>query len=608
MTNLRPLFLRLGFMISGFTLNKSLIYSRSLCKRLIFLLTSILVVGCAGQAPGPAETPRPVTPLPQSMSVPKENLLEKYAYDKGLNEDLVKILSPAGMDGILTEERKLAVNDLLELPKEYQKIAAEKILEDGKLTKEDLKYLFEFQQEISRTEKILSDLQQTNFTLEDGNQADIEKKYLAEPENLGQELFSYYISELKNINKELASQLEDLPELKNRKFYSAEKLEALEDIVCLYLHASNPEVKEAFDLMMKGGIPNQKDFRYPVPKYNAELEVLFWIAEQNEFKKDDTLALAMAMAHGLYITIGDENVRKAVYKDSDDLLRFFRETNKMQRARGLYPLEFYPLEAKVALAWTGGDPARGGRVYYKLLSNPGWDYGKILNIHHFLEYERRTIDLDGYRWNTISVSTLRKMRIMMVQRLWILKNVDETIKKLEEYFYFTGIREHWIFTQPNDDIISFGGQKTINHNMNNPELVFDNYLRTGKGLGVCGDEASLVESLSKSWGISTLRLTRTYATDTGNHDHVVYYEPVTRTWKCYEKQLRHGKSEKWNVYIFKPPVIQRNYFKYHLESQQSWMKMLNLYYTMQRSPGDRVAELFVKGIPTSQIKKWLFDS
>jgi hypothetical protein len=65
------------------------------------------------------------------------------------------------------------------------------LLEDGKLTKEDLKPLFEFQQEIVRMEKIGSDLQQTNFGLEDGNQADIKKKYLAEPENVGQELFSY---------------------------------------------------------------------------------------------------------------------------------------------------------------------------------------------------------------------------------------------------------------------------------------------------------------------------------------------------------------------------------------------------------------------------------
>lgn len=608
MTSLRPLLLRLGSMISEFTLNKFPTYSRFLGKRLILLFISIWVAGCAGHAPGPAETSRPVAPLAQTASPSKENLLEKYAREKGLDEDLVKILTPAGIDGMLTEDRKLAVNDLLELPKKYQKIAAEMLLEDGKLTKEDLRYLSEFPKEILRTEEILSDLKPTNFTLEDGNQAEIEKKYLSAPETFGQELFFYYLSELEKIDKELASQLENLPELKNKKFYSAGKLEALEDIVCLYLHASNPEVKEAFDLMTRGGVPNQKDFRYPVPKYNAALEVLFWIAEQNEFRKDDTLALAMAMVHGLYITIGDENVSKAVYKDSDDLLRFFRETNRMQMARGLYPLESYPLEAKVALAWTGGDPARGGRIYHSLLSNPGWRHSKILNTHHISEYEHRMMDLDGYRWNTISASTLRKMRMMMVQRLWMLKNVDGTIKTLEEYFYFTGQREHWLFTQPNDEIISFGGQKTINHNMNNPELVFDHYLRTGKGLGVCGDEASLVESLSKSWGISTLRLTRTYSTDTGNHDHVFYYEPVTRTWKCYEKQLRAGKSEKWNVYIFRPPVIQRNYFKYRHERYRSWMKMFNLYYTMEGSPGDQLADLFVKGIPTSQVKKWQFGS
>jgi hypothetical protein len=45
--------------------------------------------------------------------------------------------------------------------------------------------------------------------------------------------------------------------------------------------------------MMKGGTPDPMDFTYPVPAYNTELQVLYWLACQNEFKRDDTLALAI---------------------------------------------------------------------------------------------------------------------------------------------------------------------------------------------------------------------------------------------------------------------------------------------------------------------------
>jgi len=53
MMNLRPLNLGLGSMIAGFNLNKFLVCSRFLGKRLFFLLTSIWVAGCVGHAPGP---------------------------------------------------------------------------------------------------------------------------------------------------------------------------------------------------------------------------------------------------------------------------------------------------------------------------------------------------------------------------------------------------------------------------------------------------------------------------------------------------------------------------------------------------------------------------
>jgi len=423
---------------------------------------------------------------------------------------------------------------------------------------------------------------------------------------------SYYVSLLKSTQTQpyvqLAWELQALPDANNAT--------AVAKITYLALNATNPEVKEAFELMMKGGTPSPSDFTYPVPTYNTELQVLYWLALENELKKDDTLALSIAMVNGLWVTMGEEQVREAVKKDTNDLLTFFRETNELQRQRGYYQLEKYPLEAKICLSWTGGDPARGGRAWYQLM-NGSWTGGdiagglaeKTLNVHHLITYERRRMDLDGYRWNTVSISTLRRMQAKMVEMHWIASDATSAVRNIEEYFYFSGWATHWTFTQPNDGMIEFDGERTINHNMNNPNLVFEYYLTTGKGLGVCGDEASLIESLSKSWGISTIRLTRTYGTKGGsNHDHVMYYDPATRTWKCYEEQLNIGRSGTWNVYLFAPPVIQHNYFVYRFDSQQAWMKMANVYYTMQGQAGESAADLFFKGVPTAEMRQWLLYS
>jgi len=414
---------------------------------------------------------------------------------------------------------------------------------------------------------------------------------------------NYYLSLLESNGTEpyvqLAKELRKLPDLTNAT--------AVAKITYLALNSSSPEVKEALELMMKGGTPDRRDYKYSVPDRNTELQILYWIASRRELKRDDTLALSIAMVNGIWVTIGEDAVREAVARDAAELLDFFRETNELQETKGYFPLERYPLEAKLCLSWTGGDPARGGRIRYQLMSG-GPRSSKALNIHHFMEFEHRPASLNDYKWNAVSIATLRLMQATVAERNWIDKSTDATVRNIEEYFYFQKDR-HWIFTQPNDAMISFGDEQTVNHNMNNPNLVFEHYLKTGKGLGVCGDEASLAECLCKSWGISTIRLTRTYGTEDGrNHDHIVYYEPVTKTWKCYEKHLAIGRSGTWNVYLFRPQAVQRNYFVYRPDSQQTWMKMPNLYYTISYSPGEQTADSFLKGILTAQMKQWLLYS
>jgi hypothetical protein len=116
---------------------------------------------------------------------------------------------------------------------------------------------------------------------------------------------SYYISLLKSAGVqpyvELGWELQALPDATNAT--------TVAKITYLALNATNPEVKEAFQLMMNGGTPNQGDFKYTVPSWNTQLEVLYWLATQNNIKKDDALALAVAMSNGIWVAIGDGRVR-----------------------------------------------------------------------------------------------------------------------------------------------------------------------------------------------------------------------------------------------------------------------------------------------------------
>ncbi len=161
----------------------------------------------------------------------------------------------------------------------------------------------------------------------------------------------YYLSLLESNGTapyvQLAEELQKLPDYSNAT--------AVAEITYLALNATNPEVKEAFKLMLQGGTPDPSNFQYPVPQYNTELEALYWLATQNQFKKDDTTALAIAIVNGLYITIGDDQTINQVRVDDTTMLIAAREISEWQEQMGMrYNLENYPLIAKLCWAWRGG--------------------------------------------------------------------------------------------------------------------------------------------------------------------------------------------------------------------------------------------------------------
>lgn len=402
---------------------------------------------------------------------------------------------------------------------------------------------------------------------------------------------SYYGSLLKSVGTqpyvELGWELQALPDASNAT--------AVAKITYLALNATNPEVKEAFQLMIKGGTPAPSDYRYTVPNYNTELQVLYWLACQNEFKKEDTLALAVALVNGIWVTVGNEDVRQAVKKDSSDLLAFFRETNEIQRSRGYSELERYPLEAKICLAYTSSIGTFDGQH----------SISRMLAAH---------ADLKKYDWVRYDVGLLLRMRKIAIENNWWEGSVDSTVGNIEDYFYSSGFQQHWIYSTGTpgvtESLIEVEGELIPPHWVYNLQFYLDSYVSTGKVMGDCGDETYFMEAWGKSLGIATDFVIHQII-DNGvyyGHAHIIYYEPATRTWKAYAGQLsgHYQPSLSYYVFTFRPPVKLPAYFAFS-PIKEARMGYSGTVY-VARYTSDEFQQVFQNGCPSSQMKQWLLYS
>jgi sarcosine oxidase delta subunit len=368
--------------------------------------------------------------------------------------------------------------------------------------------------------------------------------------------------------------------------------------------------------MLRGGVNTELHTPYSVPSWNTELEVLYWLAEQNQFERDDALAQAVAMVNGIWISLGTDDVQQAVYSDCNDMLNFLRDTNELQKTWGASQLEDYPLDALAALAWSGNDLGRGGHIHYCLISDKSCQPSHYpLNIHHFIENIDRQVTLKDYRWNTVSVQTLRQLQQTVVQRPWLGQDANVTADNLENYFYVGPNNRgfsfaHWNFTEPNDEFINVNGEQTIDHNMNNANFEYQYFTKTDGGIGVCDDNMTLINAFLKSCGVASTALTRTYGIVNGlNHTHAIYYDPSSDSWKGAQGELLigftdTGFSTNWNVYIARPPILQHNYFNSEPDSKQKFMIMLDIYYKMLGVDSDQITSMFTSGVPTSTTHDW----
>ena len=369
------------------------------------------------------------------------------------------------------------------------------------------------------------------------------------------------------------------------------------------------------------GVVARKPF---APDWNTELQALFELALDNEFEKDDTTALAIALVDGFFRTVGDKYVMEQVRKDDNETLNLAREISLWQEANGLFPLNGLQLEAKVAWAWRGNvSMARGP-----------------FNLQN---YRTGKLSLKGYLWNTVDPDTLRDMREEAQKMGWLNKDINNVVKKIEDYFFGrqlgTGI-DHWEFWLPPELIkdvkgegISSGKLLVEGVNVNPGELLnveYQFYDRFKKGKypqGECQAESVFVDAWIKSLGSSSLivwkvnvgdfskELTKKSGIPTGTylpHNWTIYYVPEKGVWSSYDKQLTirtWGYSTMcipFDFRIYKPPVNQVHYQdEWEYRSGYEKGKMYHLIPSIEMS---QIREMLLSGISTSELKQWLLYS
>jgi hypothetical protein len=261
---------------------------------------------------------------------------------------------------------------------------------------------------------------------------------------------------------------------------------------------------------------------------------LYQLAEDNQFEKDDTTALAIVMVDGFFRTMGDDQVLMQIRVDDNRLLNLAREISSWQTLNGYYVLDSLPLEAKINWAWRGSE-------------NLGYSF-------IYLRDEGKRIGESVYSSRVVSVSTLEEMR-QFVMNAWLKRDIDQTMKSMENLYiqlpkYWAGSAPTWTLNESESRLL-------------NANYVWQYFKAHGKGIGVCVDESTFVDALAKSVGIATVPIevggTRKDNSKLEAHAFVLYYDPYTKLWKSYNDQVEvvetAYKPPYW-IDLYLPPVGQ----------------------------------------------------
>jgi hypothetical protein len=371
-------------------------------------------------------------------------------------------------------------------------------------------------------------------------------------------------------------------------------VEAVEDITYLALVSNNTNAKKAFDLIVEYGKPNPLSYGYEVGEWNAKLMGLFQLAEDEEFQKNDLVALSIAIVDGVYRVIGDDEVQNQVRKDDRDMLRLSRDLVDWQRERGMPPLSDLPLEAALYWAWRGTTTMdRGGY----------WAFGG--GPYPLQTFMTEKMPLNAYLWDTIDPNTLMEMRADAERLGWCRDpDIDLIVAKVEDYYYGYAWRKgsgHWEYHYvtsrgESDTIKDVDGVDVEYGEVQNTDWQYHQRFKKGLlGIGCCVAESALVDAWLKSLGISCNSIAR-YPKQGGyvGHNHAIYYNTDLGAWKAHGKQVELGLTDHpTDIQVFQLRMLPIDY-------------RFDSYYTMYVNLA-QIRSMFVEeGVPSDTIQEWIF--
>jgi len=137
---------------------------------------------------------------------------------------------------------------------------------------------------------------ESKLCIQDKELTELERSFLGEPEKHLQQMYDYYMSEISNIDSDLARELTELPYFEE---IEVEDVEVLEDVIYL---ASNPDNKTTLEKLYGKGIErkmhsvalegmlwrgmrdsnNEFDFHNPLDAFTGDLRTLVKLAEFQE--------------------------------------------------------------------------------------------------------------------------------------------------------------------------------------------------------------------------------------------------------------------------------------------------------------------------------------
>jgi len=370
---------------------------------------------------------------------------------------------------------------------------------------------------------------------------------------------NYYLSLLEANGTQpyvqLAKELRKLPELTNAT--------AVAKITYLALNATNLEVREAFELMIKGGTPDSTDFLFSVPTWNVQLWGLYELAKSEEFTRDDTLALVIPIADGLFRTIGDNATLEQLNTDARKLLRLGRELAEWQRSRGYAALVRLPIEAQ--LCWANRAPGAFVREFYDDASIY-YGSGSLGNRNPYnpIEYSvfsfrpsKQRYPVEAYQWYATDPDTRKEMWRVGLERGWDNRDYAIVDRTLEEFFWFQ-TRSNWDYVNrlldKVDGVATTGGfLMNVNYNWRR--------FRSGQlPIGTSNAAMVFMSEFLNAMGVPSTIAWR-HATEVrqkegrdslAEHGHPLYYNPPVDKWEAYWKQYTKPSGIETNVSLDEP--------------------------------------------------------